>query len=148
MKKLGKAKIDLDSDLWVVEPGHQRFHMNRRIVETRSDVKKFMAKFRRATNGPRPTRRQPNKREEYFKARDESRRQARLFWSVVYKEVMNDSYEFPIQLRLDRDYDHNSDWRYCLYKGVVYHFDKPGLSDAEMIRQIEDAEPKTISESE
>ena len=110
--------------------------MNRRLVDTRPDVKKFMNRYRKLVNEKRPTKRQPIKREQYFKDRAETQRQKGLFWNRVYKDLLEESFTYPIPLRLDHDFDHKSDWRYCIYQGMVYQFDKPDLPDAEMIRQI------------
>ena len=145
MKKIGKAKINLETEFWTVENHRHSYSMNRRVVECKPDVKKFLAKYRKVTNVKRPTRREPVKREEYFKAREESQKHLRLFWGRIYQEIFKESFEFPIQLRKEHDFDHNSDWRYCLYKGIIYQFDKPGLSDYEMIRQIELLENSVVS---
>lgn len=137
MKKLGKAKIDLESGLWYVENKPEHFHMNRRLVDTRPDVKKFMSKFKKAINAKRPSKRQPIQREQFFKERNESRRQLNLFWARVYQEILDETYTYPLPLRLDHDFDHKSDWRYGIYQGVIYFFDKPDLSDEAMIREIQ-----------
>ncbi len=136
MKKLGKAKIDLERGLWYVESKPEHFHMNRRLVDTRPDVKKFMNKFRKEINQKRPSKRQPLLREQYFKERSENRRQKTLFWTRVYKDIYEESFVYPLPLRLDHDFDHKSDWRYGMYQGIIYFFDKPDLSDEAMIREI------------
>lgn len=136
MKKLGKAKINLEKGLWYVESKPEHFHMNRRIVDTRPDVKKFMSRFRKELDAKRPSKRQPVMREKYFKERTELRRQHDLFWTRIYKEVLEDSFTYPLPLRLDHDFDHKSDWRYGMYQGIIYFFDKPDLSDEAMIREI------------
>jgi hypothetical protein len=149
MKRIGKAKINLETDLWGVDDHPYSYMMNRRLVETRADVKKFLAKYKKTTNVKRPTRRDPVKREEYFKTREEAKKHLHLFWGRIYKEVLAESFDSPIPLRKDHDFDHNSDWRFCLYKGIIYQFDKPGLSDEEMIRQItayEGPAPETPAE--
>lgn len=136
MKKLGKAKIDLERELWTTEIGHGYFHMNRRLVDTRPDVKKFNSKYKKSMNEKRPTKRRMEQREQYFKEREELRRYAKEFWTKVYRSILEDSHELPIPLRLDHDFDHKSDWRYCLYKGSIYQFDKPDLPSDAMIQQI------------
>lgn len=136
MKKMGKAKINLEKGLWYVEMKPEHFHMNRRMVDTRADVKKFMSKFRKEINAKRPSRGRPIEREKYFKERNENRRQHDLFWGRVYKEILEESFIYPVPLRLDHDFDHKSDWRYGMYQGIIYLFDKPDLSDEAMIREI------------
>jgi hypothetical protein len=136
MKKLGKAKIDLDKELWTTEIGGSHFHMNRRRVDTRQDVKKFMGKYKRSMGEKRPTKRHADQREQFFKERTELIKQAHLFWTHVYQDIMKESFEAPIPLRLDHDFDHKSDWRYCLYKGNIYQFDKPDLDNEIMLQQI------------
>lgn len=140
MKKLGKAKADLDKECWVIDDKPFNFYMNRRIIESREDVKNYMVKYKKLIHTKRPMRNKPIEREEYFKTRAEGDKQLKIFMTFVFKDILKDSFEFPIAMRLDRDYDHNSDWRYCLYKGLIYQFDKPNLSIDEMVRQIEKLE--------
>lgn len=142
MKKIGKAKIDLERDLWTTEREEQYFHMNRRLIDLRPDVKKFMAKFKKTFNEKRPSKRQPIIREAYFKNRDELRRQRNLFFGRVYKEIIEESFIYPIPLRKDHDFDSNSEWRFAMYKGIIYQFDRQGFSDEEMISQIEALESR------
>ena len=136
-KKLGKAKIDLKKELWRLVEKEGAFLFNRRLVDTRPEVKEVRATLGKAIQKSTPPVRKYEKREQYVTANKEYRKQMNEVLTRIYQEMLEDSHTTPIKLRRDRDYDHKSDWRYCLYKGFVYQFDKPGYSNDEMIRQIE-----------
>lgn len=137
MKKIGKAKIDLEKELWTTENESAYFQINRRRVELRQDVKKFVSKYKKIMNGKRPSRGQPLEREGFFKACDEAKRQRGIFFSKIYREILEESYTYPIPLRKDHDFEHTGQWRYCLYRGMIYQFNQPSLSDESMVQQIE-----------
>ncbi len=137
MKKIGKAKINLEEELWATENGTAQFENNRRLVDLRPDVKKFVSKYKKLINGKRPSRGQPLEREAFFKACDEAKRQWGIFFSKIYREILEESQTSPIPLHKAHDYDHTGQWRYCLYHGMIYQFDQPNLSDETMVQQIE-----------
>jgi hypothetical protein len=140
-KKLGKAKIDLNDELWLVEGRTEKFHFNRRLVDTRSDVKGVKSKYAKFIQVNTPSMRKPNRREEHFKVRDDYKRDLSECLKHVYEEMLAESFTYPILLRRDKDFDHKIDWRYCLYQGYIYQFDHSGYSDEEMINQIQVAFP-------
>ncbi len=132
VKKIGKAKPDLESGLWVIEDKPHQFRMNPRLVDLRPDVKALKS---------RPAKRLA-KREEIFEQRRKLKAERTKVLSQVYDEILKDSFTYPIPLRKDKDYAHQGDWRYCLYQGIVYEFNRPGYEDAEMIRQIGNLAPR------
>lgn len=140
MKKIGKARIDLEKELWTTENESAYFQNNRRLVDLRPDVKKFVAKYKRLINGKRPSRGQPLEREAFFKACDEAKRQRGIFFARIYREILEESEISPIPLSKHHDFDHTGQWRYGLYRGMIYQFDKPNLSEEEMVQQIEACE--------
>lgn len=135
-KKLGKAKIDLESELWFAEGRPDQYHFNRRLVDTRSDVKAVKSKYAKFVQSNTPSMRKPVQREEHFRMRDDYRRELHDCLVKVYGELLTESMTYPILLRRTRDFDHQSDWRYCIYQGYIYQFDKAGYSDEEMIDRI------------
>ena len=140
-KKLGKAKIDLEYELWFAEGRTDKFHFNRRLVDTRPDVKAVKAKYTKYITRNTPSMKRPVKREEHFKVKEDYERELRECLKRVFEEMLTESFTYPILLRRDKDYDHKIDWRYCLYQGYIYQFDHSGYSDEEMIRQIQAAFP-------
>ena len=141
-KKLGKAKIDLEDELWQPEGRTQKFHFNRRLVDTRSDVKAVKAKYTKFITRNTPSMKRPVKREEHFKIREDYQRELEECLKQVYQEMLAESFTYPILLRRDKDYDHKIDWRYCLYQGYIYQFDHSGYSDEEMVSRILQLESK------
>ncbi len=143
VKKIGKAKLNIEDEVWGLEGGREeKFMLNRRLVDARPDIKAFKSRHSKTIQVNTPSRRKPDRRKEYFSTRD----QYRLEWSTlileVYNEITKESLEFPIVLRREKDYDHHLDWRYCLFKGIIYQFDKANYSSNEMIEQIEKLEKR------
>ena len=137
IKKLGKAVIDLDEELWCSEKGNEKFLMNRRLIDARPDIKALKGHYAKSLNQDRKlTVGREQKRDKLIKTRTDYRRELRENLAKIYEEIFQSSFNSPLQLRRHRDFDHNSDWRYCLYKGRIYQFDRPGYSDEEMIEQI------------
>ena len=145
-KKLGKAKIDLDDELWLAEGRREKFHFNRRLVDTRPDVKAVKAKYVKFVTASTPSMRKPRKREAHFQIRDEYKKELHECLTKAYDEILAESFDFPVKLRGYKDFDHKSDWRYCLYKGQIYQFDQAGYSDEEMVSQIQMAFPQREKE--
>ena len=135
--KIGKAEIDLENELFTVELKDASFLINKRLVEKRPDFKKARANYLKTARQHTPTMRKHEKREEYFNLKNEGLEQMRAVLKVAYEEILQDSFEAPVPLRRNRDYEHAGDWRYCLYRGIVYKFDKPGLSTEEMREKVE-----------
>lgn len=141
-KKIGKAVFDFETELWIAERKGQKFHMNRRFIDSRPEVKRFQKDYSKALSMDTPSLKQPEKRKAYFAERDKLRKEWREHLLRISEELIQESHGSPILLRLDRDFGHAIDWRYCLYKGVIYSFDRPGLSDEKMVEQIEKLEGK------
>ena len=146
LKKIGKAKIDLEAELWFVEGRLDKYCFNRRLVDTRSDIKAVKSKYTKSITTPTPSMRKPTRREEHFKARADYRRELKECLTKVYQEMLEESFQFPIRLRRDKDFDHKSDWRYCLYQGHIYRFDQAGYTDEEMVGRIVSLESPTQKE--
>jgi hypothetical protein len=145
VKRIGKAKLDLKSELWGIEGKPDKFLINKRLISKNADVKAFRHEYDRFVNGKKPSKRRQEDWKVYLKARSEMDRRLMECLDLAYKEILQESFQFPVPMCRDRDYDHKSDWRYCLYKGVVYQFDKPGLSMDAMSDQIEAYERPKIS---
>lgn len=135
-KKIGKGKADPQTGLWSVEAKPERFLMNQRLVDTRPDVKRLKSAYSRHAAKRTPSTRRPEGRKEHLEELKNLKMELKKLLAEVYKEILKDSFSYPIPLRKDRDYDHKSDWRYCLYQGIIYQFDKPDYSGDEMIQQI------------
>lgn len=136
IKKIGKAKADLETGLWVLENKSERFEMNQRIIDSRRDVKIVRGAYLKQASRYIPSTRRPTLRAEYMAERSKLKGELDKLLAQVYVETLEDSQTCPIPLRKDRDSDHNGDWRYCLYQGMIYQFDRPGYTEDEMIEQI------------
>ena len=136
-KKLGKAKIDLEKEMWIIENKEGAYLFNRRLVDTRPEIKAVRSTFGKEVQKDTPAKRKYEKREAYDTTVKEYRKQMLGALTFIYSEMLEDSHQAPIPLRRDRDYDHKGDWRYCLYQGFIYKFDHPGLSEDEMLKQIQ-----------
>lgn len=144
VKKIGKAVFDIETEAWEIAGGGDQFLVNRRLIDSRKDVKAVKSQYMKPLHKNTPSRRQHEKREEYFHALEECRLKMREVLAGAYAEIMEDSFQFPVMLRRQKDYDHHLEWRYCLFEGVIYHFDRIGYSDEEMIRQIRALEASKI----
>ena len=147
-KKIGTAVFDLKTELWTTGRGSQRFHMNRRLVEKRPEVKSFQREYSKAMCVNTPSRREPERRKKYFETKDLYEKKWQECLKQVAEDIKAESFRFPVPLRLDRDFEHNSDWRYCLFHGAIYLFDKPGYSVEQMREQIETLEGINLDKSE
>ncbi len=136
VKKIGKAKAEPDNGLWGVEAKSVRFTMNQRLVDTRPDVKALKAAYSRHASKRAPSVRRSQQREEHFLEQKKLKTELKKLITQVYAEILKESFSYPIPLRKDRDYDYRSDWRFCLYEGIIYQFDRPDYREDEMIRQI------------
>ncbi len=136
VKKIGKGKADPETGLWGAEQKSERFMMNQRLVDRRPDVKTLKTAYSRHAGKKPPPMRRPQEREEHLRHRKDLKTELQKLLAQVYAEILEESFSYPLPLRKDRDTDHKSDWRYCLYQGIIYQFDRPGYRDEEMIRQI------------
>jgi hypothetical protein len=136
VKKIGKAKANPVTGLWEVEAKPVRFLMNQRLVEMRPEMKSLRSLYSRHASKKPPSKRRPQERDEHFQEQKRLQSEIKKLLHEIYEEILQGSFEDPVLLRADRDFDHKSDWRYCLYQGIIYQFDRPDYGDEEMIRQI------------
>ena len=134
VKKIGKAQADPEAGFWVVEMKPERFSMNQRLVDSRPDVKAMKSAHSKLARKKSPSR--EDLREEHIQQKKSMKLQLQNLLKEVYEEILKESFSSPILLRKDKDYDHKGDWRYCLYQGIIYQFDRPDYPDHEMIRKI------------
>lgn len=150
--RLGKAFIDSEKELWGIVGKSELFLMNRREIDLRPEVKALNRKAR-TLGRVTPSRRKIDKREEHFKVWEAFQKEKKACLATIYNEILQRSFEAPILLRKYRDFDHLLDWRYCLYKGMIYRFDTQGLRTEAMREEIEklegpvQSEPKILKES-
>jgi hypothetical protein len=149
VKKIGKAVLDLDKEMWrAAGVSPERYMINRRLVDTAPEVKAARHVYSKASSRHTPTKRRADKRQAYM---DEVKALRSAYEAAIknaFEEIRKESFNFPIPLRLDKDYDHKSDWRYCMYEGVIYLFDRAGYDDEQMIGLIRNLEPKKENQSE
>ncbi len=138
VKEIGKGKADPETGLWGVEAKPERFIMSLRQVDTRPEVKALKAAYSRHARKSLPSSQRQKGREERFQQRRNLKTELKKLLTQVYGEILKESFSYPVPLRKDKDYDHKSDWRYCLYEGIIYQFDRAGYRGEEMIRQISD----------
>ncbi|MBI3317514.1 MAG: hypothetical protein HYZ85_05895, partial [Candidatus Omnitrophica bacterium] len=134
-KKIGEAKAFVETGMWGVEKKPERFLMNERLVNLRPDVKAMKNAYSKHIHTKPPSQTRRTERAEYDQESRNLKAEQNKLLACVYAEILTQSFSYPIPLRKDRDADHRSDWRYCLYQGVIYQFDRPGYSDDEMIQQ-------------
>ena len=137
VKKIGKAKANIETGLWGVEQKSEQFIMDQRRVDLRSDVKAIKVAYSRHAGKKPPAKRRIHKREEHFQEQKDLKAGVQELLVKVYAEILQESFTYPVPLRKDKDTDHRSDWRYCLYQGIIYQFDRPDYPGDEMILQIE-----------
>lgn len=139
VKKIGKGQADPETGLWGVEAKSERFIMNQRLVNARPDVKALKYAYSRHAGKNTPSTRRPKIHDEHVQLQKNLKTELKKLLKQVYEEILKESFSYPIPLRKDKDYDHKSDWRYGLYQGVIYQFDRPDYGGDEMIRQISDS---------
>ena len=142
VKKIGRAEINLEEELWWVRGRSEKFHMNLRLVSANPAVKAARALYTKLSGKGRPPLRKPNKRLEHLKVVAEAKKEVEKSLAEAYEDVRQQSYHYPILLWKDRDFGRKMEWRCCIYKGVIYQFDKPIYSDEEMLAQIAVLEKK------
>ena len=140
VKKIGKAIAIPEEELWGVVAKSEQFLMNKRMVELRPEVKKMRTVFTKFAGKRTPATRKSAKRDEYYLHRESLRAELKRVLAKVYEDIREESFDLPIQLRKNRDTDHKSDFRYCLYRGIIYQFDRPGYRDEDMIAMIQKLE--------
>ena len=136
IQKVGKAKPDALNGFWIVETRSMRFQTNPRVVEGRPEVKKVRSRYQKAATKHVPRTRRIGRREAHFQERDEARAELQKTLKQVYSNILEESFTYPVALKKDKDYAHHGDWRYGLYQGIVYQFDRPDYPGDEMMRQI------------
>ena len=72
----------------------------------------------------------------------EAKKEVEKALAAAYEDVRQQSFSYPILLWKDRDFGRKMEWRCCIYKGIIYQFDKPIYSDEEMLAQIAALEKK------
>ena len=142
VKKIGRAKINLKDELWEAEGRKERFHMNLRLVSSRPEVKAARAAYSKLAGKGRPPLRKPNKRADFLKSVAEKKQDVEVILESAYDDVLDESKLTPILLWKDKDYGRKMDWRFCIYKGVIYEFDRQGYAEETMLAQIEALEAK------
>lgn len=142
VKRIGRAEINLEEELWWVRGRVEKFHMNLRLVSANPAVKVTRNLYTKLTGKGRPPLRKPNKRIEYLKTVAESKKEMEKALAAAYEDVREQSHQYPILLWKDRDFGRKMEWRCCIYKGIIYQFDKPIYSDDEMVEQITALEKK------
>lgn len=110
--------------------------MNQRLVEIRPDFKEYRKNYEKIVHRNTPPSRKSLKRKEYDAERLRTKKELDQMIVKIYREILQDSFSTPILLRLEKGYSRLSDWRYCLYQGNVYQFDRADYSDQEMMDQI------------
>ncbi|MBI3307668.1 MAG: hypothetical protein HYZ84_07680 [Candidatus Omnitrophica bacterium] len=135
-KKIGKAKAHPEKGMWGISEGTQWFIMNQRLVELRPDMKEAKAEYSRHVHTKPPSKKRQQERAEYQEQQNELKKQIAELVVQIYAEILKESFSYPVPLRKDRDADHWSDWRYCLYQGIIYQFDRPNYTDEEMLERI------------
>jgi len=142
VKKIGRAEINLEDELWWVRGRSEKFHMNLRLVSANPQVKVTRSIYTKLSGKGRPPLRKPNKRLEHLKVVAEAKKEMEKALAAAYEDVRQQSFSFPILLWKDRDFGRKMEWRCCIYKGLIYQFDKTTYSDEEMLAQIADLEKK------
>lgn len=135
VRRFGKATWDSEKEMWKSQRG-ERFIINRRLVDTQPEVKAARTRYSKSSSRNTPSIRRPDSRKEYLDEVSGLRREYEEALRKAFEEVRKDSFRFPIPLRLDRDYDHTRDYRYCMYEGMIYELDGTGYSDEEIIKLI------------
>ena len=150
VKKIGKAKMDLKTEIWYVEGRSERYEMSRRMIDAHPDIKSFRSENSRMIQTDTPSLRKPLKREAYFQAREEYRAEWSELLKRVHQEIREGSFEVPVPLKKNKDYDHPREWRHCLYQGNVYESDRQGCTASEMKEAIQAVEgiPEASESSE
>ncbi len=136
VKKIGRASYDLESELWQVDGRSEKFHMNLRFVSSRPEVKSARMAYTKLSSKDRPSLRKPGKREAFLKEVSLAKQLLEQVLKDAYDAVKEESRLYPIRLWKDRDFGKKMDWRFCLYRGLIYQFDHQEYSDEEMIGQI------------
>ncbi|MSR76900.1 MAG: hypothetical protein EXS63_01545 [Candidatus Omnitrophica bacterium] len=136
-KKIGKVQIDLKMEEWFIDGVRDRFQINRRLIDTRKDIKKFRSAYVKVIQLNTPSIKKTLKRQDYFDARNEYRKEWTDLLTRVYEEIRKESYTYPVLLQKVKDYDHPREWRHCLYKGSVYAWDRHGYTSEAMKGRID-----------
>ena len=145
VKKIGVAKADPEAGFWAVEAKSERFMMNPRLVNLRADVKAVRSAYSKHSSKIPPSMRRAEIRADYFEKQREIKAKLQTLLKQVYQEILEESFSCPLALRKNKDMEHGRDWRYCLYQGNIYQFDRPNYGDDQMREQIGALENKGLS---
>ncbi|OGW72176.1 MAG: hypothetical protein A2Y02_03620 [Omnitrophica bacterium GWA2_52_12] len=137
VKKIGRAVADLENELWSVHGRTEKFHMNLRLISAQKELKNARAVYTKIASKGRPPLKRPNKRIEYLRVVEIEKKALHAALKNAYAHVMEQSFEYPIPLWKDKDWGKKMEWRYMLYQGVIYGFDRAGYRDEEMISAIQ-----------
>ena len=140
VKKLGRADYDLENDLWQIKGRPEKFHMNLRLVSSKPEVKAARTAYTKLSSKDRPSLRKPGKRDAFLKEVSLAKALLEQVLRDAVDAVKEDSRQYPIRLRKDKDFGKNMDWRFCLYRGMIYQFDHQEYSDEEIVRKISELE--------
>ena len=136
VRRFGKALLDPEKEMWKVAARGERFLINRRLVDTSPEVKATRHRYSKSSSRHTPSVRRADKRKEFLDEIDGLRREYQEAIKKAFEDIRKESFNYPIPLRLDKDYDHTRDWRYCMYEGMIFELDKTCYSDEEIIQQI------------
>lgn len=136
VKKLGRADYKIETELWHIPGRPEKFHMNLRLISARPEVKAARAAYTKLSSKDRPSLRKPNKRTAFLQEVSVSKALLQEVLREAYEAVLEESKLYPIRLWKDKDYGKRMDWRFCLYRGLIYQFDHQNYADEEMAAQI------------
>ena len=136
VRRFGKALLDPEKEMWKVAARGERFLINRRLVDTSPNVKATRHVFSKAASRHTPSVRKPDKRKEFLDEIASLRKAYQEAIVQAFEDIRKESFNYPIPLRLDKDYDHTRQWLYCMYEGMIFELDKTCYSDEEIIQQI------------
>lgn len=137
IKRVGEAKIDLETELWYVEGYPERYQNDRRLIDLRPELKTLKKTYAKAIRMDTPSRRKPIKRDAYFQARDEYRHEFREALNQAYQDLLEESNALPISLQKTKDFNHPRQWRHTLYQGMIYELDRHGASTDQILEAIQ-----------
>lgn len=137
VKKIGVAKADPEAGSWIVEARSDQFIMNPRLVDLRADVKVLKSAYSRHSSKLPPSMRRAEVRKDYFQKQREIKAELQKLLAQVYQEILEESFSRPLLLRKDKDGEYGRAWRHCLYRGMIYQFDRSDYGADEMREQIE-----------
>jgi hypothetical protein len=139
VKKIGKAKLRVEDELWGVEgrSEKEKYEIDRRLIEKQPEVKVLKSRYTKIATKRSPSHKKIEKREAYFTERDQTRDELKAGVIKAFEGIREESFNYPIIMRRQPDPDFRGEWRFCLYKGVIYQLDRMGYSLDAIAEQIE-----------